>query len=290
MMTPPSEDEQVRQKDLHPGAPGGREAGHVHLGHWGAGRAVPPIAHPGRSAHRCLRRDRPGKDGRGDALFARQVPPDRATVESEAPALDHTPAGIYYIKDFAPNDAASAWPRLTLYSTSGSYRGVSVGHGALVGRTVEAFPRPVYHLFRAPREGDDGRRRIEGNFVLEKRRLNLLPPTFEIHWGGGFRCDRTARLDNGSRSDPSQSSPAVHTRPKKRVHGYARVRPGPMRRALAFGVTAPGASLRGTSGFSRSARRKGQRDRGPSDPSVPERGRKAERVRCRRPRSRGQRS
>ncbi len=93
------------------------------------------------------------------------------------------PAGIYYIKDFAPNDAASAWPRLTLYSTSWSYRGVSVGHGALVGRTVEAFPRPVYHLYdRAPSEGDDGRRRIEGNFVLEKRRLNLLSADIQIRW------------------------------------------------------------------------------------------------------------
>jgi len=98
------------------------------------------------------------------------------------------PAGIYYIKDFAPNDAASAWPRLTLYRTSWSYRGVSVGHGALVGRTVEAFPRPVYHLYdRAPREGNDGRRRIEGNFVLEKRRLNLLSADIQIRWAADER-------------------------------------------------------------------------------------------------------
>ena len=65
---------------------------------------------------------------------------------------------------------------------------MSVGHGALVGRTVEAFPRPVYHLYdRAPGEGNDGRRRIEGNFVLEKRRLNLLPADIQIRWAADER-------------------------------------------------------------------------------------------------------
>lgn len=92
------------------------------------------------------------------------------------------PAGLYYIKEFAPNDAASAWPRLSLYSTSGLYRGVSVGHAVYVGRTVEAKPRPVYHLYdRAPVEGADGRRRVTGNFVLEKRRLIPLPTSTPIH-------------------------------------------------------------------------------------------------------------
>ncbi len=92
------------------------------------------------------------------------------------------PAGIYYIKDFAPNDSDSAWPRLSLYSTSWMNRGVSAGHAVLVGRTAEAPPRPVYQLYdRAPSEGADGRRRIEGLFVLEKRRLALLPANTPIH-------------------------------------------------------------------------------------------------------------
>ncbi len=78
---------------------------------------------------------------------------------------------------------------------------MSVGHGTLVGRTVEAFPRPVYHLYdRASREGNDGRRHIEGNFVLEKRRLNLLPAGLVIRQ---VIDERQKGHEAGSRDNPN---------------------------------------------------------------------------------------